>query len=156
MLINSFVLTGRLCKHAEKSISKSGIEMSKITLAVNNYYGGKTHTDFVYAVAFDKKANLLNNYGDKGRMLIVDLRHRERKYTGSDKKVHWASDFIINDIRFLTSVDKKDQQLDLFTEDDFKSTETKDESVQDPFKDDPTQDAFSGLTDAEKEALSLL
>ena len=67
--MNSVHLIGRLTKDIEIVQTKSGTDIANFTLAVNR---NKEETDFIRCVAFNKTAEVLNNYTSKGSQIGVE------------------------------------------------------------------------------------
>lgn len=155
MLNNQFIEVGRLVADAEAGTTKSGKPMSYFRVAVDNYYNGENHPDFIPVHAFGKNADLLNNYGEKGRMVILELSHRNRKYVDKNGNTRWASDFTVVHSMFITSssnrVKKEDvdhpqyHQTDLFSEEDYDNLMNS--SDKDPFADE--NEYYKNMDDAQ-------
>lgn len=110
--LNITIIEGRVVRIPDLLYTKSGHAMCKFDLAVNENYktddGYKTITSFVTINLWDKPAENLAKYLDKGKAIRV---------TGSLKQNNWEdkngirhNDLYINatNIDFLDWVDKKD------------------------------------------------
>ena len=69
--MNSVALTGRLCANPELKHSTKGTAICNFRLAVNR---GKDEADFLNCVAFEKTAELVAQYCDKGSHIGVEGR----------------------------------------------------------------------------------
>lgn len=69
MNANKCIMTGRLTKDAESSITKKGTPMSKFRLAVNNRRNEKTL--YINIVVFGKLAEMLQPKLVKGRIALI-------------------------------------------------------------------------------------
>ena len=67
--MNSVHLIGRLTKDIEIVQTQSGTDIANFTLAINR---NKEETDFIRCVAFNKTAEVLNNYTSKGSQIGVE------------------------------------------------------------------------------------
>ena len=75
--MNVTLLIGRLVKDAElKYLAGSGVAVAKITLAVDNYNSktGEKGADFIPVVLYDKKAENVAQYTQKGSQIAIEGR----------------------------------------------------------------------------------
>lgn len=176
MLNNSFIEVGRLVADAEAGTTSKGKPMSYFRIAVDNYYNGENHPDFLACHAFNKTAELLNNYGEKGRMIMVEVEQSNRPYTDKDGKKRWACDLTVTRSMFITSSDKRTKKADvdhpdyhqeeLFSEEDYNdlmqnSSVTPDSNTFDHQTDESNDNVkdstnLNDLSDTDKEALGLI
>ena len=67
--MNSVTLIGRLTKDVEVMTSQGGTVIANFTVAVNR---NQEETDFIRCVAFNKTAEVLQNYTSKGSQIGVE------------------------------------------------------------------------------------
>ncbi len=70
-MLNRVTLIGRLTKKPELKTSSSGKNFVPFTIAVNNSFN-RDRTDFISCFAWDKIAENMVNYLDKGSLISVD------------------------------------------------------------------------------------
>ena len=90
-MINKVILLGNITKEPEVKKSKSGKKYARFTIALNE----KDKTTFVTCVAFEKTAELIENYFSKGSFIGVtgslDIQKKDDKY---------YTNIIVNEISF--------------------------------------------------------
>lgn len=69
--MNRICISGRLTKDPEKRVTNSGKKVTSFTVAVDRPYAKGT-TDFFDCVAWDAKADFVENYFKKGSVIILD------------------------------------------------------------------------------------
>jgi single-strand DNA-binding protein len=86
-MINRVVLVGRLTRDPEVRTTGGGKSVCDFSIAVNKRMkptDGSPDADFFRITAWDKTADYVGNYLNKGRLVAVDGRLQSRKYTGND------------------------------------------------------------------------
>jgi single-strand DNA-binding protein len=106
MSINQIILTGRLTADPEMKYTQTGTAITTFTLAVDRPKR-KDHdkeADFIRILAFNKTAELIAQYLQKGRQAGVvgrlQIRNYEDQQTGQKK---YVSEVIANEVQFLDS-----------------------------------------------------
>jgi len=102
--MNITILTGRLTKEVELKVTNSGKKVTQFTLAVQR---DKDNADFINCVAWEKTAELLQAYTNKGSKIVVNGSLRTRDYQGTDGKKVYVTEVLVNQIELL---DKKQEQ----------------------------------------------
>lgn len=105
--MNKIMLIGRLGKDPEMNYTPSGLAITKFTLAVNRYKKSNTgerqeETDWFNIVAMEKRAEICNQYLQKGSKVYVEGRLSQRKYTDKNGIDRWMTEVIINDMEMLS------------------------------------------------------
>ena len=103
-MINKAILMGRLTKAPETTVTTSGTNVSRFTLAVNRRFN-RNETDFIPVVAFGKTAEFCSKYFDKGTMAIVIGSIQVRSFE-TDGQRRYATEIIADEVNFGES--KKD------------------------------------------------
>ena len=86
-MLNSVVLIGRLTKDPELRYTPSGKAVATLRLAVDRgtvNQQGERETDFIDIVVWEKQAETVANYLQKGRLVAVQGRLQIRQYTTQD------------------------------------------------------------------------
>ena len=89
-------LLGNLTKEIEQSTTKSGILVTKFTLAVNH---AKDSVSFIDCVAWDQTAEFLSKYAKKGQTLYVEGQLKQNRFKdkdGNNRSKHEVTAFIVN------------------------------------------------------------
>ena len=104
-MINSIVLVGRTTKDMELKQSSGGSVYVQFILAVNRTFkdsNGEQQADFITCVAWNKTAETLSKYVQKGALIGIEGRLQVRSYE-KDGGRQWVSEVVINRFTFLES-----------------------------------------------------
>lgn len=71
MYLNDVTLVGRLTKKPELKKTQSGVDITSFTLAINKYTKDGEKVNFINCVAFNKTAENIAQFMDKGNELLV-------------------------------------------------------------------------------------
>ena len=99
--MNSFVGIGNLTKEPEIRYTNNNLKVATITIAINR----KEEADFIDCVAFDKKADIIEQYLHKGNKVAVEGRLQTNMYEKDGKK-YKSMNILINNIEFLNTNNK--------------------------------------------------
>ena len=80
--MNSFNITGNLCKDIELKQAKNGKSVTTFDVAVRRPYS--TETDFFTCEAWEQKAEYLSKYAKKGTKVSVSGYMTTRKWTDNN------------------------------------------------------------------------
>lgn len=102
-MVNNVVLIGRLTKDIELRMTPSGNSVASFTLAVNRDFAkdGQQDTDFILCQAWNKTAELMNEYLHKGSMIAVQGRLSVREYKDKNGDKKWSTEVVVNSVQFL-------------------------------------------------------
>ena len=103
--MNVTMLIGRLVKDAElKYTAGSGIAVSKITLAVDNYNSktGEKGADFIPVVLYNKNAENVAQYTQKGSQIAIEGRIKTGSYDAKDGTKRYTTEVIASKVQFLS------------------------------------------------------
>lgn len=112
-MINSVVLVGRLANDPEMKYTPSGMPIAHFRLAVDRgrkSESGEDQTDWLNIVAFQKTAELVSQYLDKGSLVGVEGRVQSRTWEGQDGKRNYMVEIVANNVRFLESKAEADRR----------------------------------------------
>jgi len=99
--LNSFIGIGNLTKEPEIRYTNNNLKVATITIAINR----KEEADFIDCVAFDKKADIIEQYLHKGNKVAVEGRLQTNMYE-KDSKKYKSMNILINNIEFLNTNNK--------------------------------------------------
>lgn len=99
--MNSFIGIGNLTKEPEIRYTNNNLKVAQITIAINR----KEEADFIDCVAFDKKADIIEQYLHKGNKVAVEGRIQTNMYEKDGKK-YKSMNILINNIEFLNTNNK--------------------------------------------------
>jgi len=106
-MLNKIMLIGNLGKDPEMNYTQNGTALTKFSLAVSRSYktssGEKRdETEWFNIVAWDKLAELCNQYLHKGSKAYIEGRLSQRKYTDKNGVERWMTEVIANDMEMLS------------------------------------------------------
>lgn len=104
--MNKVILIGRLVRRPELKYTGSNKAVCDFSIAVNRNYTndeGEREADFINCQVWNKQAENLCKYMDKGNQLSVEGDIRTHIYEGEDKKNHTYTFVQVNNIEYLES-----------------------------------------------------
>ena len=96
MSINVCIICGHLTKDVELSKTQNGNSVAKFTVAVNGY---NDTTDFINCVAWNKLADIVNMYCNKGDLVTVEGRISVRNYENQKGKKVYITEVVANNVQ---------------------------------------------------------
>lgn len=128
--MNIFIGIGRLTNKPELRYTTSNIAIARFTLAIKKNVPNKEGdygTDFINCVAYNKTAELISKYLDKGRQTAIRGHIETSSYEKDGKKVY-TTDIVVEETRFLDTKKKEESK-------EVSDTETIQKAMSDdPFK----------------------
>lgn len=110
-MINNVSLTGRLTRDPElKYTNSSNTPVLSFTLAVNRNFKNKqgdVEADFINCVAWNKAAENISNYFQKGSLIGIEGSIQTRTYDDKDGKRVYLTEVYVKSFSFLEA--KKNQ-----------------------------------------------
>lgn len=103
---NRVTIGGRLTKKPELlSISNSDHCVSNFCVAVTraSKVNGQPDADFFNCTAFNKTAEFVNKFFDKGSSIMLEGRLQQRSYTNKDNQKVWTTEIIVSNVYFVDS-----------------------------------------------------
>lgn len=104
--LNKILLIGNLTKDPELRYTPNGTAVTNLRIAVNRRFkdrtgGLKEDTCFVTVTAWDKQAEICNQYLQKGRQIFVEGILQSRSWETTDKQKRSTIDVRAERIQFL-------------------------------------------------------
>ncbi|WP_305153363.1 single-stranded DNA-binding protein [uncultured Dubosiella sp.] len=102
-MINSVILVGRLTKDPELRKTQSGTSVCAFTLAVNrkSQAQGQPDADFIGCVAWNKTAELMEEWLHKGSLIGVEGRIQTRNYDNQQGQRVYITEVLVGSVTFL-------------------------------------------------------
>jgi single-strand DNA-binding protein len=103
-LLNHIVLIGRLTKDPELRYTPSGKAVATLRLAVDRGTTnpqGEKETDFIDVVVWERQAETVANYLQKGRLIAVQGRLQIRSYENQEGQRRERAEVVASQVRFL-------------------------------------------------------
>lgn len=107
MAFNLVVLTGRLVANPEIKKTPSGKSVCSFTIAVDRGYGDNKETDFITCVAWEKTAEFISKYFNKGSEIGIEGSIQTRKWTDKNGNSRTAFEVRVSNTQFIGG--KKEQ-----------------------------------------------
>jgi single-strand DNA-binding protein len=104
--INHVVVVGRLTRDPELKYTQSGAAVARFSIAVNRSSGSRKEdseetTSFFNVVAWNKTAEICNEYLTKGKQVGIDGRLQQRSWSGNDGVRRSSVEIVANNIQFF-------------------------------------------------------
>lgn len=103
-MLNTVVLIGRLTKDPELRYTSSGKAVATLRLAVDRGTTnpqGEKETDFIDVVVWERQAETVANYLQKGRLIAVQGRLQIRQYETQEGQKREKAEVVASQVRFL-------------------------------------------------------
>jgi len=103
--LNRVVLIGRVVAPPEMRYTTSGKAVASFRLAVDRRgrSDGENNADFIPVVAWERLAEICNEFLAKGKLIAVDGRLQTRKYETQDGQKRTAFEVVASDMQILGS-----------------------------------------------------
>ena len=102
--MNQANFIGRITKDLEPRQSQSGKMVLNNSIAVNrpfkNKQTGEREADFINFVAFDKTAEIINQYHKKGDLIGLSGRMQSRSYENNNGQRVFVTELVVNEMHF--------------------------------------------------------
>ena len=112
--MNKVVLIGRISSVLELRSTKNGTSVCDFSIAINRQTSGEKVTDFINIQAWNKLAENLCKYQEKGSQIAITGEIRVDKYKNKDGTNVNKTYIIANDIEYLSK--KKEEPKNQFEE----------------------------------------
>ena len=104
-MINRVVLVGRLTKDPVLRKTANGVSVVSFTVACTRRYKqeGQPDADFINTVAWNKTADIVQQYTHKGSLVGVEGRIQTRSFDDKDGKRVYVTEVVADSVQFLES-----------------------------------------------------
>lgn len=104
-MINRVVLVGRLTKDPVLRKTAAGTSITSFTVACNRRFkqDGQPDADFINTVAWNKVADNVAKYTQKGSLVGVEGRIQTRSYDDQQGKRVYVTEIVAESVQFLES-----------------------------------------------------
>lgn len=103
MSFNNCTFTGRLGRDPEQKTANSGMTIANFSIAVDDGYGDKKKTHWINCVAFDKTANAILQYMQKGSPILVSGKGTIEEWTDKEGQKRQGFKLVVNQWTFFES-----------------------------------------------------
>lgn len=106
-MINNVVLIGRITKDLELRKTKNDKSVCEFTIATNRI--GQEDADFINCIVWNKQAENLVKYQDKGSLIGVEGQLRSERYEHNGQ-TKYKTYILVSQIEFLSSNKKEEKE----------------------------------------------
>ena len=102
--MNKIILIGRLTKDPELRYTQSGTAVVGFNLAVDRRFvnqNGEREADFINCVAWNKTAEFVANYFQKGKGIAIEGRLQVRSYDDNNGQRRWVTEVVAEQVEFV-------------------------------------------------------
>jgi len=103
--LNRVELIGNLGRDPELRHTSGGNPVVNLRLAVNTGFGDNQRVDWFTVIAWNKLAEICNQYLAKGARIFVEGRLQIRQWEGDDGQTRYATEIVANRVLFLDRAD---------------------------------------------------
>jgi len=109
---NKVVLIGRIATEIKSKESGKGTPVASFKIATNELYRNekKPRPSFHRVVCFGDKADMVVEFGDKGRLTGVEGKLHERSWTDEKGQMHSLTEVAAEQVIFMTAREKKEEK----------------------------------------------
>ena len=118
--MNKAMIMGNLGKDPELTQSKAGLPICKFPIATSRKVKDEEYTPWHNVTAFGRTAEILGQYMEKGRKLLVEGRIENGSYDKEDGTKGYTSEIIVDQFHF---VGNKDSSVESASQPGFASQE---------------------------------
>ena len=113
--LNKVTIIGNLGKDPEMRFTPNGAPVTSFSIATNRTRAAgadgerRVDTEWFSVVAWNKLAEICNQYLGKGSLVYIEGRLQTRSWDGQDGQKHSRTEIVANDVQFL---DRRGGSLD--------------------------------------------
>lgn len=103
-VMNKIILVGNVCNEIEIRYTSNNTPIATFTIAVNRNHtkeDGTKETDFINIVVWNKRAENVKNYLDKGSKVGISGRLQVRKYQNERGENRYVTEVVADEVEFL-------------------------------------------------------
>ena len=100
---NKIILVGRLTRDPETKYTPQGTQLCKFSLAVDRQISKNGDTDFFNIVAWQKLAEICEQYLKKGKLVLIEGEAQTRQYETQDGQKRTAFEIVARTMQMLGS-----------------------------------------------------
>lgn len=104
--MNKVILIGNLTSEPQLKFTTNNTPVASFTIAVNRNHtkeDGTKDTDFINIVVWNKRAENVKNYLDKGSKVGISGRLQVRKYQNERGENRYVTEVVADEVEFLNS-----------------------------------------------------
>jgi single-strand DNA-binding protein len=98
--MNKVILLGNVVKDAEIVSTKTGVQITKFTVATNTYTNQEQRTEYHDCLAFDKTGETIHKFFPKGKPIYVEGRLQTRSWEQDGIK-KYRTEIVVDKFSFV-------------------------------------------------------
>lgn len=106
---NKVIIAGNLTRDPEPRTTQSGKTVVRFSIAVNDF--GSQEASFFTVVAWEKLADVCQQYLTKGKPVLVEGRLQSRSFTNQSGEKRSSFEIVAQNIQFLGSNERKEASV---------------------------------------------
>ena len=99
--LNKVQIIGNVGKDPEMRFTGNGTPVTSLSVAATEKYNDKETTEWFNVVAWQKLAEVCNQFLSKGKQVYVEGRQQTRKWDSDDGQTHYKTELIASRVLFL-------------------------------------------------------
>ena len=99
--LNKVQIIGNVGKDPEMRFTGNGTPVTSFSVAATEKYNDKETTEWFNVVAWQKLAEVCNQFLSKGKQVYVEGRQQTRKWDSDDGQTHYKTELIASRVLFL-------------------------------------------------------
>ena len=114
--MNIAILTGNLIKENNIKYTSNGVAILSNTIAIKRNYknaNNEYESDFVNIKAFDKKAEYLSKYANKGDKITIKGRIQTSNYEDKEGNKKYITEVIVEDLTLMSKKQAKEEYANI-------------------------------------------
>ena len=106
-MLNQFNGIGRLAKDPEMRQTGTGKSVVSFTVCCEYGWGDNKKTEFVRCIAWEKLADIIDQYLKKGSMCYISGNMATRSWDDKDGNKRYSTEIVVQDMKMLGGNDSK-------------------------------------------------
>lgn len=110
-MLNQVIIMGRITHDLELKQTQSGVSFLRFNVAVDRGYvkqGEERQADFISCIAWGHRAEFINDYFSKGRMIALEGQLRTGSYDDKNGVKHYTTDVNVDNVSFTGEPKQQD------------------------------------------------
>lgn len=110
-MLNKVIIMGRITHDLELKQTQSGVSFLRFSVAVDRGYVKQCEecqADFISCIAWGHRAEFINDYFSKGRMIALEGQLRTGSYDDKNGVKHYTTDVNVDNVSFTGEPKRQD------------------------------------------------
>ena len=110
-MLNKVIIMGRITHDLDLKQTQGGVSFLRFSVAVDRGYvkqGEERQADFISCIAWGHRAEFINDYFSKGRMIALEGQLRTGSYDDKNGVKHYTTDVNVDNVSFTGEPKQQD------------------------------------------------